>query len=94
MANFSDLFLFHQLRIRTIVHYALAKDRSRKRAVDFLRVDILQLSVENELVAFLPKTHCRLFPQENKGKNFTILHILVCDCKKNGATVHIPSAGN
>ncbi len=94
-AHHSDLLLFHQLRIRAIVYHALTKYRSCERAIDFLRVDIFQLSVEDELVALLPKTHCRLFPEQNKGKDFAILNTAqLATATITGAIVHMPSAGN
>ncbi len=73
LAGISNLLLLHQLRIRTIIHHALAEDRSCERAVDLLRIDISQLSIEYELVALRPKTHCGLSPEQSKGEDIAIL---------------------
>ena len=69
----SYLLLLHELRVGTIVHNILAKDRSRERTVDLFCIHISQLSVQDEVVALRAQTYCRLLAQENKCKDIAIL---------------------
>ena len=46
------LLLFHEFRVGAVVDNVGSEDRRCKLAVDFFGVDILQLSIEDELVAF------------------------------------------
>ena len=43
--------MLHKFRIRTIVDNIRSEDGRCKLAVDFFGVDILQLSIEDELIA-------------------------------------------
>ena len=41
----TDLLLFHELRVGTVIDNVLAKYRCGKMRVDFLGIDILQFAV-------------------------------------------------
>lgn len=46
------LLLLHKFGIWTVVDNVRSEDGGCKLAVDFLGVDVLQLSIENELISF------------------------------------------
>ena len=69
----THLLLLHQLRVRTVIHHVLAKDWGRERTVNLLRIDILQLPVQNEIVALGAQTHSRLLAQKNEGEDLAVL---------------------
>lgn len=49
------LLLLHKFRVGTVVDNIRSEDGCCKLAVDFFGVDVLQLSIEDELVAFNSK---------------------------------------
>jgi hypothetical protein len=51
-SKLDKLLLFHELRVRTVVDDIAPKHRCGKGTIDLLGVDILELSVEDEVVAF------------------------------------------
>lgn len=51
------LLLLHKFRIGTIVDYIRSEDGCCKLAVDFFGIDVLQLPIENELIAFNAKVN-------------------------------------
>jgi len=59
----ADLLLLHKLRIGAVVNHTLAEDWRTERAVNLLRVGVLQLRVEHEVVPFRPQAYSRLFPK-------------------------------
>lgn len=65
--------LLHELGIWAIVDDVLAKDRSSQNAVDFLRIDVLLLSVQDKLVALGADVYGGLFAEEDEGENFAVL---------------------
>ncbi len=67
------LLLLHQLRVGAVVDNILAKDRGGERAVDLLGIDILDLAVEDEVVALCVQTDSHLATQEDKGEDIAIL---------------------
>lgn len=69
----AHLLLFHQLGVGTIIHDASTENRCREWTVDFLGIGILQLAIEDKLIAFGAQKHCRFFPQENEGKDIAVL---------------------
>lgn len=68
-----DLLLLHQLRIWAVIHDILAEDRCGQRRVDLLGVDILQLAIEDQVVALCAQTHRGLLSQEDEGKHIPVL---------------------
>jgi hypothetical protein len=46
------LLLLHKFRVGTVVDNIRSEDGCCKLAVDFFGVDVLQLSIEDELIAF------------------------------------------
>jgi hypothetical protein len=69
----THLLLLHQLGVGAIVDNILAKDGCGQHSVDLLGIDILQLPIEDELIALSAQIHRRLLPQEDKCENITIL---------------------
>lgn len=69
----SYLLLLHKLRVGAIVHHILTKNRCGKDRIDFLCVDILQLPIENEIIALSAKVNGGLLPKQNEGENIAIL---------------------
>lgn len=94
---YAYLLLLHQLGIGAVVYNILAKYRSGEGAVDLLGVDILDLSVENEVVALGTKVDSHLATEKNEGEYIAILppvsvfpswplgtrHTFFCWAKKN-----------
>jgi hypothetical protein len=68
------LLLLHQLRVRAVVDDISTKDRSGQNRIDLLRIDILQLPIEDEIVSSSAKVDGGLLSQQNERKNITILH--------------------
>ena len=54
---YPDLLLLHQFGVWAIVNHILSKDRGGQDSVDFLRIHILQLSIENKVVALPPEVY-------------------------------------
>ena len=67
------LLLLHKLRVRTVIYHIFPEHWGGERAVDFLRVQVLVLSVEYEVVALHPQAYSRLLPEEYKCKDVAIL---------------------
>lgn len=67
------LLLLHQLCIGTVVNNITAKDWRCERAVHLLRIDISQLSVQNEVVAFRAQAYRRLLSQQYECEDIAIL---------------------
>ena len=72
----SHLLLLHELRVWTIVDDICAKDWCRQRTVDLLSVDILQLAVQDEIVALGAQADSGLLAQEDESEDISIL----CEC--------------
>jgi hypothetical protein len=71
------LLLLHELCVGTIVHDILAEDRGGENGVDFLSVDVLELAVEDEVVASRSDGDGGLLAEQDKGKGIAKLGI---DC--------------
>lgn len=69
----AHLLLLHQFRIGAVVHHVLPEDRCGEGAVYFLRVEILVLPIEDEIVPLDPQTHRRLLPEQDECENIAIL---------------------
>lgn len=52
-----------------------AEDRGREPGVDLLCVDILQLAVQNELIALGSQADCDCFAEQFEGKDISIFMI-------------------
>lgn len=93
----AHLLLLHQLRVGAVVDDILAEDGSGERAVDLLGVDILDLSVEDEVVALGVEADSHLAAKENESEDIAVLllvsaliplpqgtrHTFFCWAKKN-----------
>ncbi len=58
VSEMTNLFLFHELRIGNVVYYILPKNRCSQDRVYLFGIQILQLPVQNELIAFRAKVDC------------------------------------
>lgn len=67
------LLLFNELGIWAVVHNIRPEDRRGQLAIDFLGIDVLQLSIENELVAIRSEVYGRLLAQENECEDIPML---------------------
>lgn len=65
--------MLHELRIRAVIDNVLAKHRRGKRGVDFLSIDVLDLSVEDEVVASGVEANCHLAAEKDKRKDIAVL---------------------
>ena len=73
MSDRTNLLLLHELGIGAIVYHVLAKDRGGQDGVNILSTHILELAVQNELVALGSHIDSGLLSQENEGKDVAIL---------------------
>lgn len=48
------LLLLHELRVGAVVYDILSEHRRRKWRVDFLSADVLELAIEDEVIALGP----------------------------------------
>lgn len=69
----SHLLLLHQLGVGAVVDDITSEDGGGQDSVNLLSVDILELSVEDEVVSSRAYSHGGLFAEENKGENVAIL---------------------
>ena len=67
-------FLFHQFCVGTIIYNIFTEDWRCERAVYFLGIQVLVLPVQNEVISFYAQADGSLFPQQDEGKNITILY--------------------
>lgn len=67
------LLLLHKLRVRAVVDNILSKHGCAEWRVDFLSVYILDLSVQDEVVALGVETHSHLATEEDEGEDIAIL---------------------
>ena len=66
--------LLHQFGVRAVIDYVLSKDRCSQDSINFFRVDILQLAIENEVVAFSPQIYRSFLAEENEREAIAILN--------------------
>lgn len=71
--QYSHLLLLHELRVRAVIDDTCTENWRGEVGVDLLRVHVLQLSIEDELVAGCSKVYSRLLPEENEGEDIAIL---------------------
>jgi hypothetical protein len=90
--RYAHLLLLHKLRVRAVVDDVLAENRGGQRGVDFLGVDILDLAIENEVVAFSVQTHSHLAAEEDEGEHIAVLR-LVSMCPVFHGACYTPSSG-
>jgi hypothetical protein len=69
----ADLLLLHELGIGAIVDNVLAKDGSGQNRVDVLGVDVLELSVQNKVVALSADVDGGLLAEQDKGVDVAVL---------------------
>jgi hypothetical protein len=63
MSVCSYFLLLHQFGVWTVVDHVRAKDGRCQLAVDFFRVDILELSIQDEFISFVSKIDCDLLAE-------------------------------
>jgi len=89
LAN-AHLLLLHELGVGAVVDNILAKDGCGERVVDLLSVDILQLAIENEIIALGAQADSGLLAQEDESENITVL---LAAGKEEGVGVHAVGDG-
>lgn len=67
------LLLLNELRVRAVIHNIRSKDRRGQLAINLLSIDILQLSIENKLIAIRPQIYGSLLAQKNEREDITML---------------------
>lgn len=72
-AKFDKLLLLDELRIGTVVDDVASEYGGREWAVDLLRIDVLELAVEDEIVAFDAEIDGNLPSEQDKGEYLAIL---------------------
>jgi hypothetical protein len=80
----SDLLLLHQFSIGAVIYHVRAENRRRQGGVDLFSVDVLELRIENELVALDSKANCRFPAQEYEGKDIAVLFHAVSNFIEKG----------
>jgi len=73
----ADLFLFHELRVWAVVHDIGTEHRRSQRTVYLLCIDILELPVKDEVVAFHAQANRGLLAKQDECEDITILHNIV-----------------
>jgi hypothetical protein len=63
------LLLLHELGIGAVIDDIATKDRRRQHSIDFLGIDVLELAVENKVVAGGANSDGGLLAEKNKGKD-------------------------
>lgn len=69
------LLLLHKLRVGAVVDNILAKDGGGERCVDLLRVDVLDLSVQDEVVALGVEHDGHLATEKDKSEDISVLRL-------------------
>lgn len=67
------LLLLHQLGVRAVVDDVLAKHRGSQNVVNLLGVDVLELAIEDEVIAGQAYCDGRLLSEEDKGEYIAVL---------------------
>lgn len=73
----ANLLLLHEFRVGTVVDNIGSEDGGCELPVDFFGVDILQFSIENELVALDTKVNSCLLAEKDEGENIAVLEEFV-----------------
>jgi hypothetical protein len=68
------LLLLHQLRIRAVVHDILSKHRRSQHGIDLLRIDVLQLPIEDKIISLSSQIHRGLLPKQDEREDIAILN--------------------
>lgn len=69
----THLLLFHELRIRAVVHDILAKHGASQGVVDLFGVDVLGLAVQDEVVTLGIQADGHLPAEQNEGEDIAVL---------------------
>lgn len=69
----SYLLLLHQFRIGTVVDDTPAEDGGGERGVNLLSANILQLAIQDEIIALRTEKDSRLLAEQNKSEDITVL---------------------
>lgn len=67
------LLLLHELGVGAVVDDILAEHRGGERVVDLLSVDVLQLAIEDEVVALGAQADGGLLAEKNEGEDIAVL---------------------
>jgi hypothetical protein len=68
--------LLHKLRVGAVVHDILSEDGCAEWRVDLLGVEILDLAVQDEVVARGIETYSHLAAKKYESENIAILHLI------------------
>lgn len=69
----THLLLLHQLGVGAVVDNIASEDGGGQDGVDILSVDVLELSIEDEIVSSRANSHGSLLAEENESENVAIL---------------------
>lgn len=69
----SYLLLLHELGVRAVIYDVPTEDWRRKRGIDFFGTDILELAVQDEVIAFGAQVNRGLFAEKDEGEDVAIL---------------------
>ena len=69
----THLFLLHELRIWHIIDDAPANDRGGQNGVYLLGIHVLELSIQDELIAFRTKVDRDFSTKKDEGENIPML---------------------
>jgi hypothetical protein len=69
----THLLLLHELRVRAVIDDTSTENRRGKLSVDLFGVHVLELAIEDELIALRSKVYSRLLSEENEGEDVAIL---------------------
>lgn len=67
------LLLFHELGVGAVVDDVATEDGGSQDSIDFFGIDILELAVQDKLVARGTNSDSGLFTKEDKGENIAKL---------------------
>lgn len=81
----AHLLLLHELRVGTVIDDILAEHGGREGRVDLLGIDVLDLSVEDKVVAGSVEADGHLATEEDKGEDWAILLVV---CEEEGIRIH------
>jgi hypothetical protein len=67
------LLLLHKLRVRAVIHDIGTKHGCGKMRVDFLRIHIRKLPIQDEFVSIYTEVDYRLAAKQDEGKDIAVL---------------------
>ena len=68
----ANLLLLHQLRVWAVIDHIRAKDRRGQRAVDLFGVDVLEFTIQDEVVSLGTQADGSLLSQQNESKDIAV----------------------